>query len=90
MRAVVQIATGVIELNYMWLPTWIGMNSLTKKEVEKKLKDLIEGMAITPDNLDTMHEMVVDELVVLSPGVDGLREYLDGLKYVRIDGQEES
>jgi hypothetical protein len=90
MRAVVRTAVGVIELNYMWLPTWIGMNGSLKREVEKKLKDLIVGMEMTPENLDTMHEMVVDELVALNPAVDGLREYLDGLKYVRIDGQEES
>ena len=90
MRAVVHVAAGIVELNFMWLPTWIGMNAGAKKEVENKLKDLIEGMAITPDNLDRMHEMVIDELVALNPAVNGLREYLDGLKYVNIDGTEES
>jgi hypothetical protein len=90
MHAVVHTARGVIELNWMWLPTWIGMNANIKKDVEKKLGDLIVGMEITHANLDTMHEMVVDEIVALNPSVEGLREYLDGLKYVRIDGTEES
>lgn len=90
MRAVVHTARGIIELNWMWLPTWIGMNANIKRDVEKKLSDLIVGMEITPDNLDRMHEMVIDEIVALNPSVDGLQEYLDGLKYVRIDGTEES
>ena len=90
MRAVVQTATGVIELNFMWLPTWLGMNAGIKKELEEKLKPLIEGWEITNVNLDRMHNLVVDTLVEMNPAVDGLREYLDGLKYVKIDGQEES
>lgn len=90
MRAVVRTAVGVIEVNYMWLPTWIGMNSSMLKDIHAKLVSLIEGMEITPATLDRMHEMVVDEIVALNPSVDGLREYLDGLKYVRIDGQETS
>lgn len=90
MRAVVVTGEGVVELAWMWLPTWIGMNGTIKKELEKALKGKIEGMPITPGTLDEMSDLVIDALVGMNPAVDGLREYLDGLKYVRIDGANET
>lgn len=83
MRTVVRTADGVIELNYIWLPTWIGMNNKIKKELEDRLKDKIVGMPITESTMDDMNDMVIDELVAINPAVDGLRDYLDGLKYVK-------
>jgi len=83
MRAIVRTADGIIELNYIWLPTWIGMNAKLKKELEDRLKGKIEGMPITEATMDDMNDMVIDELVAINPAVDGLRDYLDGLKYVR-------
>lgn len=77
----------------MWLPTWIGMNGMMKAELETRLKPVIENMEINERSLDRMHELVVDELCKINPTVDGLREYLDGLKYVqyiRTDGTQES
>jgi hypothetical protein len=86
MRAVVRTAKGILELNYMWLPTWIGMNSMIKAKLERELKAKVEGMEMSDENLDAINEMVLDHLEELNPTVDGLRDYLDGLKFVKFTG----
>lgn len=70
-----------VTLNYMWLPTFIGMSTNVKKELERDLRSKIEGMDLTEENLDVIHEMVLDWLVGKYP-LPGLRDYLDGLKFV--------
>ena len=82
MRTVVRTQEGVLELNYMWLPTWIGMNTVIKPEIERELSKKIVGMVMSEDSLDAIHGMVIDHLVDGNPHVEGLRDYLDGLKFV--------
>lgn len=82
MRAVVVISPGEVELNYMLLPTFIGINALLKKELEDTLKPLIEGQEWSERTLDLAHDLVLDFLVGKFPALHGLRDYLDGLKYV--------
>ena len=82
MRAVVHVAEGVLELNFMWLPTAIGMNSLLKKELEASLASKLQGLPLDEPTLDKAHELVVEFLVQKLPEVKGLARYLDGLKYL--------
>lgn len=84
MRTVVRTKEGVLELNYMWLPTWIGMNAALKKSVEDKLTDRIVGMEMTEESLDIIDTLVIDCLLGMVPHVDGLRDYLEGLKFIQI------
>ncbi len=84
MRTVVRTKEGVLELNYMWLPTWIGMNATLKKSVEDKLTDRIVGMEMTEESLDLIDALVIDCLLSMVPHVDGLRDYLEGLKFIQI------
>lgn len=86
MRAVVRTARGILELNWMWLPTWLGMNASIKKQVEEELRKEVEGLEMTEWNLDLIHEKVLDILEELNPTVDGLRDYLDGIKFVSFTG----
>jgi len=89
MRAVVQTGDGVLELNWMWLPTWIGMNSALKARLEKELQAEIVGRELTEDALDEISNMVIEEIATMNPGIDGVQDYLDGLKFVRMfDGKE--
>ena len=49
MLLVVQTSPGVIELTYMWLPTWLGMNADLKKKVEAhngKLKQDVQAYCV--------------------------------------------
>lgn len=88
MRAVVRTQEGVLELNYMWLPTWIGMSSTIKTNIERELRENIVGMTMDDDSLDAISKMVVDFLVDQNPHIEGLRDYLDGLKFVQFKSDD--
>lgn len=84
MRAIMRTDEGVIELNYMWLPTWLGMNSVVKKQLGDKLAPSFVGRTIDEAELDKMNDETIDAIVAMFPLMDGLRDYLDGLKFVHI------
>jgi hypothetical protein len=68
----------------MWLPTWIGINKAAKDAIESELKSKVAGMPATEDNLDVINELVLEVLEKKYDQVEGLRDYLDGLKFVKI------
>jgi len=82
MRAVVLTDPGVLELNWMWLPTWIGMNYRLKERLDRLLAEEIEGKRATPEVLDGLNDQVLGILVQECP-LPGLSDYLDGLKFVQ-------
>jgi len=84
MRLLVLTEPGVLELNYTWLPVWIGINTSLKNDLEKDLQEKFIGREVGEGALDEMNEAVIDWLVKRFPQVEGLRDYLDGLKFVRI------
>jgi len=78
----IHVADKAVELNFMWLPTWLGQNAKFKQQLEKDLAPKIRGMEMTEPNLDKIHDMVLDYIVEKFP-IPGLFDYLDGLKFVR-------
>lgn len=82
MRTIIHEGNGIITLNYMWLPTWLGMNSVAKKQIESKLAETFKGRYITDEELDKMDAEVIDVIVGMFKGFTGLKDYLDGLKFV--------
>jgi hypothetical protein len=82
MRAVVATGFGELELNFQWLPTWIGLNGRLKLELEKELAPHLEGRPLDDDTLDAAHDLVLTFLEARFPSFRGLRDYLDGLKFV--------
>jgi hypothetical protein len=86
MRLVHVVDGKIVELNYMWLPTWIGQNAKLKKEMEEHIGPKIVGWELTEQNLDKIHDMVLDYIVEKFP-IPGLFDYLDGLKFVN-DGEK--
>ncbi len=83
MRFVVHTGPGQVELNYLWLPTWIGMNKQIKEEMEAALAEKVEGRPLTEDTLDEVHTEVVDWLSKRFTSLPGLFDYLDAVKHVR-------
>jgi hypothetical protein len=81
MRAVVRTGPGKVELNFMWLPTFIGMSGLMKAELEKKLVPEFTGKPLTEETLDEAHDRAV-ELILEKFPLPGLRDYLDAMKFV--------
>lgn len=86
-RVVVHTRPGVVELAYTWLPTWIGINTSLKKEIETALSKKIVGRVISEKTLDDIHDEVIDFLAQRFPNVDGLRDYLDSLKFISLKDQ---
>lgn len=80
----VAVSGRVVELNYMWLPTWLGQNAQFKLQLEGDLRTKIEGLELTEDNLDKIDTMVLNYIVEKCPHVGGLFDYLDGLKFVNL------
>jgi hypothetical protein len=84
MRFVHLTAPGTLGLNAMWLPTWIGINKQALEAIEKTLNSKVAGMPATEENLETINDAVIEVLVDKYPTITGLRDYLDGLKFVQI------
>lgn len=83
MRAVVRGTTGELILNYMWLPTFIGVDVNAKRKLEERVAPTLLGRAFTEELLQEAHELVVQELVLMYPALQGLRDYLDAMKFVQ-------
>lgn len=81
MRLVTPTAEGTLELNWMFLPTFIGMNNQLRLDLDKELTSLIEGLPWTESTFDLAHDKVVDALVTRFK-IPGLRDYLEAVKYV--------
>lgn len=81
MRLIVMPEPGVTELSWMWLPTFIGMNSALKKEIEEEVSKMLVGKPATDETLDAAHDRVI-ELVCQKFPLPGLKDYLDAIKFV--------
>lgn len=84
MRAVVQVEPGVLEVNYMWLPTAIGLNAIIKQEMERELTESLKGLVLDEQGLDRAHDTVVAFLEKKFPDVLGLGRFLDAMKYIEL------
>jgi hypothetical protein len=82
MRAIFVSGQGEVTLNYMWLPTWIGMNRQIKADIEKDLTQKMCGIEMSEDGLDRAHDIVVEYLTLKFGDIRGLRDYLDAMKFV--------
>jgi hypothetical protein len=88
MRLVLEAPGGTVELNWIWLPTWLGHNTRFKESVEQHMSDwIIEHRSIgatkiTDDLLDVMHKEVISHIVDMFPGIPGLDKYLEAIQYV--------
>lgn len=79
-----------VELNYMWLPTWLGQNAQFKQQLETDLKGKIEGLELTLENLDKIDLMILTYIVEKFANIKGLFDYLDGLKFVQLEQPDNS
>jgi hypothetical protein len=83
MRLVTAGEPGQVELNYMWLPTFLGLNSALMKEIQDVIGPGLIGQPLTDETLDRVHGELLDFFEKKFPNLEGLRDYLDGLKFVR-------
>lgn len=83
MRLVTAVGPGVVAFNFMWAPTFLGMGGGLKAELENKLAAKIEGKPMTEETLDMAHDLIVELILEKYPTIEGLRDYLDAIKFVR-------
>jgi len=83
MRLITRTGPGEVEFNFMWAPTFIGLDSTVKKEIEKHMGPKLVGKTMDDDTLDWAHDEVIDFLCQRYGGIPGLRDYLDALKFVQ-------
>ncbi len=69
-------------VNYMYLPTFLGLNKVMLQEMETQIGPMLVGKEATDEVLDEANEAVLDFIEKRFPEVDGLRDYLDALKFV--------
>lgn len=89
MRTVVRVDKGVLEVNYMWLPSWIGMNSVLMRELGEHMQSKAVGREFDDDLLDELDLECRSFLCQRFPTIKGLDRYLDGLIHVKLDGDVE-
>lgn len=89
MKIIVRTGPGAVGLNYMWLPTFVGMNTALVREIEAHVAPFLVGKELTDEVLDFAGEAALDYLVKKFPSVSGIFEYLEGLKYVESHGESE-
>lgn len=91
MRVVHETAPGVVELNWMWLPTWLGQNTEIKRQIEEHMREWLEKngpLKLDDETLDRMHHEVMHFIHEKFPKEPcGLMKYLEGLAHVQY-GQE--
>jgi len=78
---------GTLELTYMWLPTFIGMNEELKGEIESIIAPLVIGQVLDDELLRKIDEEII-KVIVGKYSISGLDKYLSALSGVE-DGNEQ-
>jgi len=84
MRFIVPVAPGKLALNFMFLPTFIGMNSTLRAKMEKVLNEKIVGLPWTESTFDLANDAVIEYVQAEFAGLPGLKDYLEAVKYVAV------
>ncbi len=82
MRAVIVTGPGVVELNWMFLPTFCGHDMRLRQELEKELAPELMGRPLSDETLDFAHHRVIDLICKKHHAIKGLRDYLDAVKFI--------
>jgi len=77
-----------LEVAWMWLPTFLGQNTLLLNKLDKELNAKFPG-PLQSDNclLDQIHTFIIDYLCSMAK-VPGLRHYLEAVSYVGVERPE--
>jgi len=82
MRVVQLAEDGAVELNWMWLPTFIGQNYQMMKRLEKAWKEKFNGQPADDGVLWQIHYFTIDWLAEKFP-IPGLKDYLSAITKVQ-------
>ncbi len=83
MLFVIRTSPGVVELNFMWLPTFLGMDPILRRDIEKELAPMLEKKEMTDEVLQAASDRAIEFICDRYHALPGLRDYLDALKFVQ-------
>lgn len=83
---IVQIAKdGALELNWMWLPTFIGQNHTICRQLGEVWRSWYpNGFPATEEDLVDIHDRTIDWFAEKFP-IEGLGQYLHAIEYIEQD-----
>lgn len=82
MKIVFQDLKGVFEVKWMWLPTFIGLNTPLMRKLESALTNKYAERPSTEALLDEVNEFVFSWLAQQFPDLHGLEQYLRGVVHI--------
>lgn len=82
MRVVHVASDGQLELNWMWLPTFIGQNFVLLEELRQAVLEKFRGLALDDGVVWQIHYFALDWLVQ-KLNIPGLERYLGALAEVQ-------
>ena len=85
MNLVTPTEEGQLEINWQWLPTWIGVNQELQQEMQEHVAKQVEGLPANQTTINVAEEAVLSFLVRRFPNMCGLGHFLDALKFVEVD-----
>jgi hypothetical protein len=83
MRLIAETEPGVVEANFMWLPSWLGMNTALLQELADTIGKQLAGRVVDEDLLDELDARVIAWAKERFPELPGFDTYLDSLKHVQ-------
>lgn len=86
---VILLRGDVLEINWMWLPTFISQNRAVMRQLQKEGLKEFKGMHATNDELDRIHKWTLDWICKKFP-IDGLMNYLEAIEKVPMEGNDVS
>lgn len=84
MLVVVPTYEGVLELNWTWLPSFMGLDASLRETLRLHLAGKYEGRAMSDETLQEAHADVVAFLKDRYPALLGLDRFFDALQHVEI------
>lgn len=80
---------GTLEVNWMWLPTFIAQNQAMMREIGAEGAKRFSGREVSDELLDQIHYWVIDWICEKFP-IEGLKDYLVGIEKVPQEGNDVS
>ena len=85
MDLVIPTGDGNVEINFSWLPTWLGLNQPMLSQISSKMFESFVGRTIDAECIAQMNTEVIRLLCEEFSAINGLDTLLKALEHVRIE-----
>ena len=89
-RLIVGTDPQTVEINYTWLPTWLGLNEQLISKLADRIRPLAVGRVIDDDTLTVLENRLILLLVQEFPYIEGLDVLLRAVHNITITEKSRS